>query len=214
MKRLNPSFCYFTILIFCITCKRTETKSDTGEAYFPLNSGKIKIFSVDSVNYNSITNKKDSIRYYVKEIITESNDDSSGYMSYKTEAYTAIDTTKGWLFSSYYFYKKNEYHVNLVKGGYIVTCFVFPVTKGRRWNMNIFNAFDPLHASYSFVAKPWMNFGDCVEVFVKEDINVIEESVDKRIYAREQGLVYQIFSNISIDNSKKNGYKIVKNLIK
>lgn len=214
MNRLYNTFVFLTFLVLCSTCKRTETKSDMGEAYFPLISGKVNLFSIDSVSYNAIANKKDSIRYYLKEIITEAKNDSTGYMSYTVDTYTSKDTAKGWSFSSYYFYKKNEYHINIVKGGAIVTNFVFPVTKGRRWNMNTYNALDPLNASYSFVAKPWMNYYDCVEVFVKEDINVIEESVDKRIYCREKGLVYQIFSNISIDNSKKNGYKIIKNLIK
>ena len=202
------------ILIFCslffifFSCKRTETAADTGTDYFPLKPGLVKIYSVDSVIYSSLTNKKDSARSWLKEIITYERADSNGYKIYHLECYKTRDTAKGWQFSSYYFYRKNEYHINLIKGGNTVTSFVFPVTKNRRWNKNLYNTDEPVFAWYSFVGAQWQEHKDCAEVFVKEDINIIEESVDKEVYARDTGLVYKIMTNIRKDGLKKDGLSV------
>ncbi|MFM9944788.1 MAG: hypothetical protein ACKVQB_06100 [Bacteroidia bacterium] len=214
MKPNYKLFVPLCLVIFSTTCKRVENQSDTGLGYFPLSVGMSKIFSVDSINYNVVANQKDSLRSYLKEVITTEKTDSSGYTIYKAEYYTSIDTNKGWKYSSYFFYKKNEYHINIDNSGPTVTCFVFPVAKGRRWNINAYNNLDAQNAYYSFVANPWMNYNDCVEVFVKEDINTVEEAIDKRVYCRKKGLVYKILSDVSVNNSKKNGHRIITKLIK
>ena len=208
MRFLIPIFFSLCLLFICFSCKRVETPADTGTDYFPLKHGLIKVYSVDSVIYSSLTNKKDSFRSWSKEIITDEQADSNGYIIYHVECYKTGDTAKGWQFSSYYFYKKNEYHVNLVKGAKTVTCFVFPVTKNRRWNKNLFNTDGPVFAWYSFVGASWRDHKDCAKVFVKEDINIIEESVDKEVYARDTGLVYKITTNIRKDGIKKDGYSV------
>ena len=45
--------------------------------------------------------------------------------------------------------------------------------------------------------------------FVKEDINIVEESIDKRVYSKNKGLVYKILSEVKINNDIKNGFKII-----
>lgn len=173
----------------------------------------VNVFSVDSILYSDFTGKKDSVRFYIKEIIRNEKTDSTGYTTYLAELYLTYDTTKGWNYVSYYFYRKNEYHINLVKGNYTVTCFVFPVTKNRKWNMNTFNTNNPEYASYTWVATPWNSYLDCVQVFVKEDRNILEESVDKAVYSLNTGLVYKILSNIKINDGKKEGYMLITNRI-
>ncbi len=78
----------------------------------------------------------------------------------------------------------------------------------------MYSSLDPLMAYYSFVGKPFSGFQDCAEVFVKNDVNVIEESIDKEIYAKGLGLVYKIYSDVRISSGKKNGQRIVTRLIK
>lgn len=202
------SFKYIFLLCFitlCISCKKIEPPSDTGLSYFPLKLGAEKKYALDSIRYNSIANTNDSSRTYLKEIITEETNDTNDYQNFKIEVYSTKDTTKDWKFVSYYFYKKNEYLINYVKGGLILTQFIFPVTKGRKWNINAFNSWGLQNATYSFVSKPWMNYQDCVEVLVNNEINAIEETIDKRIYCRDLGLIFSLISQIKIQNLKKDG---------
>ena len=79
--------------------------------------------------------------------------------------------------------------------------------------MNAFNTTNPEYATYSWVAIPWKDYLNCTQVFVKEDINVVEESVDKAVYSLNTGLVYKILSNIKINDGKKEGFMITSNRI-
>lgn len=203
----------FTFSLLLINCKKTEYEpvtTDIGQTYFPINVGQNNIFSIDSVKYNAISNTKDSVRKYIKEVISSVEFDSSGDSTYKVELYSTMDTSKEWVYSSYYFFSKNKYHVNFTNGGgFITTDLIFPVTKGVSWNINSYNLNEPQSATYSFVTKPWMEYTDCVQVFLKEDVNIVEESIDKRIYSKGKGLVYRILSEVKINSEKKNGYKII-----
>ncbi len=206
---------FFTIALaffMLASCKKNEVEtnsSDLGVSYFPLSVGQVKIYSVDSIIYNSLSNTKDSIRRYFKEIITEMDKDSSGFTNYKVMCYTTYDTTANWNYQSFYFYSKNNYLASSAKGGIITSLMIFPVSKGLSWNMNAFNMNDPKTAYYSFVGKPWMSYSDCVEVFVKEDINIVEETIEKYVFAKNKGLVFKIVSEITINDSKKDGHLII-----
>lgn len=72
-----------------------------------------------------------------------------------------------------------------------------------------YNHKEPQNATYTLVSKPWMEYINCLEVFVKEDINIVEESIDKRVYSKNKGLVYKILSEVKINNDIKNGFKII-----
>ena len=203
----------FTFCLLLINCKKTEYEpvtTDVGQAYFPLKVGQINKFAIDSVKYNAISSTKDSVRKYIKEIVTKVETDSSGDSTYRIDLYSTTDTSKEWAFSSYYFISKNKYHVNFVTGGgFITTDLIFPITKGISWNINSYNLIEPQNGTYTFVGKPWMEYTNCVEVFVKEDINIVEESIDKRVYGKNKGLVYKIVSEVKINNDIKNGFKII-----
>lgn len=195
-------------------CKKNEVEtnsSDLGASYFPLSVGQVKIYSVDSIIYNSLSNTKDSIRSYIKEIITEMDKDSSGFTNYKVLCYTASDTTASWKYNSFYYYKKNNYLVSIAKGGILTSLMIFPISKGLSWDMNAYNMNGEKTALYSYVEKPWKTYSDCVEVFVKEDINIVEETIEKSIYAKNKGLVFKTISEVTINNSKKDGYVIFIN---
>jgi len=209
-------FLLFIPAIFLASCKKNNVedyKSDLGVSYFPLKLGIINKYTIDTIKYNSILNTKDSIREYIKEVITEENKDSSGFINYKVELYHTSDTNKNWIFKDYYFYKKDRYAINYENRGNIISLFIFPVSKGVSWNMNLYNLKEPKIARYSFVAKPFNIYQDCVEVFIKDDINIIEESIDKSVYSKDIGLIYKISSEVSINNSKKNGTIIVTNRV-
>lgn len=203
----------FAFSLLFSNCRKTEYEpvtTDVGQAYFPLKVGQINMFSIDSVKYNAVGNTKDSVRKFIKEIITSVEAHSSGDSTYRIELFSTKDTSKGWNYSSYYFYSTNKYHVNFVTGGgSITTDLVFPISRGIRWNINSYNHKEPQNATYTLVSKPWMEYTNCLEVFVKEDINIVEESIDKRVYSKNMGLVYKILSEVKINNDIKNGFKII-----
>jgi len=200
---------FIGLLVLVLGCKKVETETDTGVMYFPLQIGTVNLFSVDSIVYNSLTNRKDSIRSYFKEVVVQETLDSHGFKLFKTDVYVSSDTSKSWRNSGYFYYKSNAYLVNRVFQNSTTTILVFPVTKNRKWDMNLYNQSDPLLVSYSSIKFAHETYTDCIEVFINEDINPIEESINKSIYARDKGLIYKISSNLKLDNLKKNGVKVI-----
>jgi len=211
MKRISQGILIVCCAAFFITCKQVEPQSDTGADYFPVAIGQTKVFSVDSITYAPFTGKKDSVRTYLKETITEETSDSNGFKIFRTERYISSDTSKGWSYTGDFFYYSNQYLINIVDGNITTTAFVIPVTKNRKWNINLYNQKEQVFASYNSVNSPFGIYPDCTEALINEDINDIEESVNKSIFARNKGLVCKIFSDIKFENSKRNGqYTITK----
>lgn len=211
-------FLTIALAFFILTsCKKNEVvtnSSDLGVSYFPLSVGQVKIFSVDSIIYNSLSNTKDSVRSYIKEVITEMDKDSNGFTNYKVICYTTSDTAANWEYQSFYFYNMNNYLVSSAKGGIIKSLMIFPVSKGLSWDMNAYNMNGKKTVYYSYVGKPWMPYTDCVEIFFKEDINIVEETIEKYVFAKNKGMVYKILSEITINDSKRNGYSLITNQLR
>jgi hypothetical protein len=204
--------CFFTSLLSC--SESNEPAPDIGESYFPLVNGQEKIYTLDSVIYSAINNSKDSFRRYLKEKIVSVVSDSSGYSVFKVVTYITADTNLGWKYMGYHFCKKNKYHVLKTIGNTTQSVFVFPVVKNKEWNKNLYNALDPEYAYYSFTDKPFDNFTQCAEVFISNDVNIIEEKIDKAVYAKGFGLVYSIKRDVRINLSKKNGFGLITKLLK
>ena len=59
-----------------------------------------------------------------------------------------------------------------------------------------------------------MPYTDCVEIFFKEDINIVEETIEKYVFAKNKGMVYKILSEITINDSKRNGYSLITNQLR
>ena len=59
-----------------------------------------------------------------------------------------------------------------------------------------------------------MPYTDCVEIFFKEDINIVEETIEKYVFAKNKGMVYKILSEITINDSKIYGYSLITNQLR
>jgi len=198
-----------------LSCNESnEPFPDIGESYFPLINGQEKVYTIDSVIYSALNNSKDSFRRYLKEKIVSEVSDSSGYTIFKANLYVTADTNLGWRYSGYQIYRKNKYHILITKGNTTQSVFVFPVTKNKEWNKNIYNALPVEYAYYSYIQTSFENYAECSEVFVSNDVNIIEEKIDKAVYAKGFGLVYSIERDVRINLSKKNGYGLITRLLK
>lgn len=204
--------CFFASLFSC--SESNEPAPDIGQSYFPLLNGQQKIYTLDSVIYSAINNSKDSFRRYLKEKIVSEVSDSSGYSVFKAVTYITADTNLGWNYSGYHYYKKSKYHVLKTIGNTTQSVFIFPVVKNKEWNKNLFNALEPEFAYYSYTDKMFENFANCTEVFVSNEVNIIEEKINKAIYAKDLGLVYSIKRDVRINLSKKNGYGVITKLLR
>jgi hypothetical protein len=171
------------------------------------------VYAIDSIKFYGVSNKKDSSRWYLKEIVTEKNSDSTGESRYRVECFMSKDTNLGWAPFNYFFYLQNTYYINEIRGGQIITSLVFPVLRGRKWNVNMFTSLEQEMANYTFVGKPWMLYTDCAEMVLREEVNVIEEFVYKKVYAKNIGLVNKVESQIYINQDKKNGWSVRQMLI-
>lgn len=70
-----------------------------GETYMPLSIGKFIEYEADSVIYDPQPNnaiKIDTIRFWVRDVITDSLRDASGQMTYTIEHFQRKDTAQAW----------------------------------------------------------------------------------------------------------------------
>lgn len=185
-----------------------EPDVDLGYGYYRVSLGQVNVYAVDTIYYSTVKNNSDTVNCFIKEIITEFRIDSSGSKTYKVDSYLSYDTSKGWKWYDYYFYRTDTNSVQRIVGNTSRLIFVYPVVKNKKWNVNLFNSNPEEFAYFRKVNFKYESYLDCAEISFREDINFIEERVLRDIYAKNIGLVSRYISDISINNSIKNGIEV------
>jgi hypothetical protein len=200
-------FIAFSVFLLA-SCESTTIEPQAPVDYLGIKAGQDRLYIMDSVKYSAFSGTKDSVRLYFREVVKDVTTDSNGETTFTIDKFLSNDTTKGWTYDSYYFYKKSDINVRLVRGNQIYSQLIFPILKSKKWNVNAFNALDPEYASYTQLGMVYQNYTDCIEVTINNEINFIEEIINKRVYAKDVGLVYQVDKSVRLVNNKPNGYAI------
>ncbi len=145
-------FRFLTILfVFAMgtfTCKKTyDPFTVDGEALFPIENGKSRVYSVIDTNYNnSTTGIFTASQYFRKEEINGSETDLMGRTIQKLYIYQSPDSidTLGnriWLFdfSELWTLYRGEQYAERIEGNTRILALKFPVFEDLTWNSNLFN---------------------------------------------------------------------------
>ncbi len=163
----HSSFIYKSIaltglLVFFFACQRQiEAPIELNYSYFPLQTGKYKIYQIDSVVYDEYNCNIDTVRFQLKEITADTIRDGEGALAYKIERYQRLDSTHSWRMIGVWLEKIEDYQVQRVEENQRMIKMVFPVKQNQKWDGIVYIRRDtlvPIRGSSIDMFKDWDNF--------------------------------------------------------
>lgn len=219
LNSLNPQKTIFPLLgiIFFITlstisCKREVYNIETvNDNYFPLETGKYCIYEVDYVSYNDFSGTIDTSKYFIKELIGNSDTDNSGNLYYRLERYTKQTLNDpGWQFAEVWAIQHQDGKSYRIEDNQRYINIDFPLFYGKEWNGLTHirkDTFISITGGTIDVYKDWENFKitslnqpeliagttyDSVMTILRADkTNNIERRYSIEKYAKNIGLVFK-----------------------
>ena len=204
-----------------VSCRNDkEERATKGAEYFPIKIGTVKIYNVDTINYNPFNLTVDTISHEIREEVVEMFTDAAQDTVYRVELSTWSTSKSMWIpFRSFLRKIKDNYAIETMENVEEVK-LLFPIaqykTKGSNyvWNMNMFNAREPVMVKYTSVFSSYFNgirgFNDCVSVKLSKPLTGRVNDVREEVYAKDIGLVYRFrdsTDNLNLDTTS--GRKII-----
>jgi hypothetical protein len=206
MRKLKYIFIFFTACgIAFYSCKKDKPvvqAIDHGYNYFPDEIGSYVIYEVDSIAQDDKSNKHDTTRYQLKELIADTFTDGSGRPTLRIERYKKFynDTvpydSMNWVGPRVWYSNKTSTTAEKVEENIRYLKLIFPVTKGKHWDGNTFNTLGQKDYEMTSVDQSETinnnNFDSVVTVKQFEQIDFIEYIYEAEKYARNVGLIYKV----------------------
>lgn len=197
-------FAYILLLLLTLAACKKETLDYKlfGKEYFPLQTGKYIIYSVDSIYFYDVTMTSDTFHYQLMEMVDSTITDAFGNVTYVIKRYVRPDDASDWTLKrvwSAMLYsdraEKQEENLRFIK-------LHFPVILNKSWRGNAYIPVDSVH-----IYKPdWVYtyktmdttlnlnqqvLDSCIVVQQLNDQNQIEKHIEREIYQKGTGLVYK-----------------------
>ncbi|MBK8657433.1 MAG: hypothetical protein IPN22_00760 [Bacteroidetes bacterium] len=110
--------------------------------YYPLAPGHYITYQVDSIQYsfseNPDTYVRDTIRYQLKEIITDTFYDNENELNYRLELYRRSDTLSAFSTWKIWYVKADDYNVQKTEDDIRFIKLIFPPKENESWNGNLY----------------------------------------------------------------------------
>lgn len=208
--------------VYFISCRtEAEERVTKGEEYFPLKTGDLKYYAIDTIIYNLFERRIDTITSVVREEVVEWFLDASLDTVYRIELSTySIPKVEWVVFRSYERKVKDNYALEKMENSTEVK-MLFPIaqykTKGSSytWNANMFNNKEPVMVKYSSVFTSFHNginpYNDCVSIKMNKPQTGVINSIREEVYAKNIGLVYRFTDSTDYlqDSSFPSGKKTI-----
>jgi hypothetical protein len=197
-------FAYILLLLLTLAACKKETLDYKlfGKEYFPLQTGKYIIYSVDSIYFYDVTMTSDTFHYQLMEMVDSTITDAFGNVTYVIKRYVRPDDASDWtlkrIWSAMLYSdraEKQEENLRFIK-------LHFPVILNKSWRGNAYIPVDSVH-----IYKPdWVYtyktldttlnlnqqvLDSCIVVQQLNDQNQIEKHIEREIYQKGTGLVYK-----------------------
>ena len=210
-------FFLFGVLFFsCKKDKTVEAPINYGYNYFPDEVGNYVIYQVDSIAQDDISNKHDTTRYLLKELIASVFTDLSGRPTLRIERYFKFYNKNipydqmPWSAPRVWFANKTSSGLQRVEENIRYLKLIFPVKKGRKWNGNVYNILGEkdYEIDSADVAMQVNNllFDSVAVVKQYQEINLVQYQVEKEKFARNIGLIYKQRDSLSINPRNGNDF--------
>lgn len=166
--------------------------------YQPLEIGAWWIYDVDSITYNDFTDPVtvDTIKFQLKEEITDTFTDQAGDFNYRLERFKKFYndsvpySSLSWKVSDIWFISEKGKNIERVEENNRYVSLQNPVRSATIWNGNAFNFKESWDYNYQKLEKPYGNFANTITVNqLQEDNLVIIYQLYEEVFAKGVGMV-------------------------
>lgn len=189
------------IILFLFTlCKKNDIVEsiDFNYNYIPLNIGQWNEYVVREINHNS-TGGHDTINYYLKEIVT----DKISSNIYRLERYWRVNKYDNWIIKDVWTREKTSTQYIQTEENVKYTKLIFPIKNNKTWNGNAYNINEEEIYKYENIHKLYVRdsikFDSTINIIQQHNVNAIEYQVANEIYAKNVGMIYKSYKDLSIN---------------
>jgi hypothetical protein len=129
-------------ILIILSCEKDPPPEPIDFAYdlYPIATGDLGVFEVDSLVYNDFTGEVDSFRYQMREQILDSFTDLEGRLSYKLERSFRPNDSSEWTIRDVWSLTKTAERLESREENIAYIKLVFPMDPSKEWNGNALNA--------------------------------------------------------------------------
>ena len=218
MKKQNNFIILFLIIIS--SCKPINyIDEDYHSKYFPIELNQEKEFLVTNINHSSFG--KDTVTYYLKEVISEKFLNLEGDSAYRIERFWKTDSMDNYEIKDIWVANKSLNFAQLVEENIRFTKLIFPFDVNVVWDGNAFNNQQFQEYRIESINIPYnvngLSFDSSITVIQNYKSNLLEYENSKEIYVIGVGLVYkediEVLINSADSNDFSQGYEFYQELI-
>lgn len=218
MKKQNNFIILFLIIIS--SCKPINyIDEDYHSKYFPIELNQEKEFLVTNINHSSFG--KDTVTYYLKEVISEKFLNLEGDSAYRIERFWKTDSMDNYEIKDIWVANKSLNFAQLVEENIRFTKLIFPFDVNVVWDGNAFNNQQSQEYRIESINIPYnvngLSFDSSITVIQNYKSNLLEYENSKEIYVIGVGLVYkediEVLINSANSNDFSQGYEFYQELI-
>lgn len=218
MKKQNNFIILFLIIIS--SCKPINyVNEDYHSKYFPIELNQEKEFLVTNINHSSFG--KDTVTYYLKEVISEKFLNLEGDSAYRIERFWKTDSANNYEIKDIWVANKSLNFAQLVEENIRFTKLIFPFDVNVVWDGNAFNNQQSQEYRIESINIPYnvngLSFDSSITVIQNYKSNLLEYENSKEIYVIGVGLVYkeeiEVLINSADSNDFSQGYEFYQELI-
>ena len=218
MKKQNNYIILFLIII--CSCKPINyINEDYHSKYFPIELNQEKEFLVTNINHSSFG--KDTVTYYLKEVISEKFLNLEGDSAYRIERFWKTDSANNYEIKDIWVANKSLNFAQLVEENIRFTKLIFPFDVDVVWDGNAFNNQQSQEYRIESINIPYnvngLSFDSSITVIQNYKSNLLEYENSKEIYVIGVGLVYkeeiEVLINSADSNDFSQGYEFYQELI-
>lgn len=198
------------VLISCQKKKEPISPLTLGLDYYPKTIGKYVIYDVDSTIYNSLAQTTVSIKYQIKEKISEVFKDNENKDALRLERFIKkfnplkpYDSIP-WTIKEVWMVNATDKSIEVVEGNVRYTKLIFPVKQYSEWDGNVKNSIGKWLYSYDYIDKnETIGTTELNNVLMVKQKNLktlisYQNYIEK--YAKDIGLVYREITDITSNN--------------
>lgn len=204
-KIVNIILLVTAIVLSGQSCKKSSDlpPEDMGYNYFPYEPGDYLIYDVDSTYYDDFFDTVYNFNFKIKEYYESYFYDSQGRLSIRIERWYKWNDTTKWFLRDVWYSTITPAMAERTEENVRITKLVFPVRNHTKWDGNAFNIFDKEYYEYENQDERMIigafTFDSTVTVIQNVSSNLIEDIYKTEVYARNVGLVYKRFRDITKD---------------
>jgi len=216
---------FILVLILCASScskQKDETAIEYGYNYFPIDTAKNYVYTIDSISYNSNTKTVDTFKFILKTKFEESFIDTNGNKIWRLKRFAKYKNTIEFIETQNHFvqFSNNQYIYTENNLAYLKA--IFPLKNNLNWNGNLYNSLIRIKSEINFYNQDFLINDTTFLKSTKINEEISEDFIFDierfSVYQNNIGLVYFKNKNIETQTNQqgqpvKSGFDVRMRLI-